>query len=180
ALFADRRRSFSVAARAGDATTTLAAKISAAINAKTDLPVTAAIDSGNHAKVNLTAKWEGGSGNYIVIERSFWGQANPIAAYVSITAISGGTGSMDSSASLGQFNKRKFDVFCGPTRGGVSTSTITTFMDGVSGRWSPLQQQYGHYFTSLNAAFAGAITTGLAMNDPHQTIIAHNNSPSPE
>src|SRR5262249_25076604 len=112
-------RAFSVATRAGDATATLASRIAAQINALQNLPVTAAINIGNSARVDLTAKWEGGSGNYILVERSFWGQSNPIAVYISVTAMSGGTGSFDSSAALAQLNKQRFDVFAGPLRGGL-------------------------------------------------------------
>jgi phage tail sheath gpL-like len=170
---------FSVKARAGDAPSLVASRVAAAINAMKSLPVSAGTNGGNSAQVDLTCKWEGASGNHISVRSTFWGKPNTLASIVTITPMGTGTGSFSDASVLSSLGKQKFDVFAAPAYGGLG-SDVTGFMDGVSGRWSPLQQQYGHFFTAMGASYASLITYAANWNDPHLSVMGVYNSPSPE
>lgn len=154
-----------------------ALRVRGAINAATNCPVTAAIDGGDSSRVILTCKWRGQMGNQIRILKGSFGVQNSIDNLFQITGMTGvtvGVGAMVLTTGLGALGNRRFDVFASPARPGNSD-----FMDGISGRWSPLQQLYGHWFTSINNSFSGLITTGLTLNDPHLSILGTFDSPTP-
>lgn len=85
----------SVGAVATDTPTTLAAKIAAAVNAATKLPVTA---TSAVATVTLTCRWVGLSGNDISVTSSFYQDDKlPATLTLTIPAMAGGTVSPDVS-----------------------------------------------------------------------------------
>jgi phage tail sheath gpL-like len=48
-----------------------------------------------------------------------------------------------------------------------------------SGRWSPMQQLYGHVFTAMAGTAGTLASAGVARNDQHLCIIGFNDSPTP-
>jgi phage tail sheath gpL-like len=64
-----------------------------------------------------------------------------------------------------------FDWIAGPYADATSLDAIKTFLDDVSGRWSPSQQLYGHYFTYLVGNLSAQATLGNARNNRHETIV---------
>ena len=78
----------------------LAAVIAASINAAIDMPVTAAVDSEDNAKINLTAKWKGANGNRILLDAEY--DAEGIT--LTISAMTGGAGVPSVTSALEKIN----------------------------------------------------------------------------
>lgn len=156
-----------------------AIRIRNAINGNADLPVTAALDGGDNTRVVLTAKWPGYSGDDIVITKGGFGTEGSMSGLVTITPMSGGIGTAQTNAALASLGQHRVDVIASTARGIVSGSIVDDFMDGTSGRWSPLQQLYGHWFTAGYGTFAYHVTNGLQRNGAHRSHVGIAESPSP-
>jgi phage tail sheath gpL-like len=169
-----------IAVRKADSIAVTAAKIRNGINGIADLPVTAALHIADNARVDLTCKWKGASGNQIQIETTFWGKDDAIGSIISRYSMAGGTGMFDIASALDALNKSSFDVFASGLHGCVSVDSVSNFMQGDDGRWSPFQQAYGHWFMGYSASYATLITTGLTYNEPHVSVMGTVNSPTPE
>jgi phage tail sheath gpL-like len=169
----------SLVARAGDAPATIASRIRSVVNSRSSLPVTATAHVGDSSWVDFNCKWLGVSGNHITIEKKFWGQDNSGANILTVVDMAGGAGDLLPATALAGLGKQRFDSFASGLSGIITYNTIDNFMDGVSGKWSPLQQNYGHWFTSERDTFSGLVTTGLSRNGPHVSCIGANGSPTP-
>lgn len=169
-----------IGVRTTDTKAQVAARVRQRINATTGLPVTAALESGDDENVILTCKWVGASGNMIVIERSFYGQDEPLARQVlTQTNMSGGNGAPTLSPALATMVDQPFDVIVSAWSTTSVLNTLQDFMDGVGGRWSPYQQIYGHCVTADRASFGSLVNKGIARNDPHMSIMGCSGSPTP-
>jgi phage tail sheath gpL-like len=172
-----------VAVGAADANTAVAANISAAINLgytkfgrTLTFPVLASVASN---VVTLTARNIGALGNKIAIDKDLVGDEGPLQTHLTIAAGVTGTGTPALGTLLAAFGDIEFDWIAAPYADTTSLDVIKTFLDGVSGRWSPLQQLYGHYLTTLFDTLGNLASAGSARNDPNVSIMGVANSPSP-
>ena len=78
----------------------LAAALVVAINAVSDMPVVAAVDSTDNFKVNLTAKWKGANGNRIQVSA----ECDAAGITLTLTAMSGGAGVPSVATTLSKIN----------------------------------------------------------------------------
>lgn len=159
----------------------LALRLRNAIVRNAYLPVLATIDGSDATVINLTAKWVGVSGVNISIERTVFGSENRLAnALLTVTPMGGAAGNQNISPALAALGDQQFDVIAvGFKSEAAQLAICETFMDHVSGRWSPYQQLYGHMVSCASDTFSDLITDGAALNDPHMSLIATTGSPTP-
>jgi len=158
-------------------TTLVASAIAAAINADTDLPVTATPAT---AVVTLTAKNKGLSGNDIDIRLAYrgtlGGEVMPAGVTLTLVQLSGGTLNPTLDTALAGLGDELFDFIVLPYTDSTSLDAIKAFL---AARWSWDRMLYGHAFAGFRGTLSDASTAGSARNDPHVTIMPMNNSPTP-
>lgn len=175
-----------VAVATGDDEDDVAASIVAAVNAgyvkfgrKLSFPVVAAVDGSDASKVNFTARNKGTTGNTIAIDFDLVGDEGPLAQYLSIATTTAGTGVPALGTLLTALGDIAFDWIASPYSDSTSLNTMKDFLDGISGRWSPMQQLYGHHITPMFDSYSNLAAAGAARNNPNETIVGVVNSPSP-
>ena len=151
-----------------DAAADVATNLAAAINAASDLPVTAAaVDE----VVTLTARHKGTLGNFIeidlgnVIEEGLLGQD-----LFTIVAMSSGTGDPDIETALDALGDDEFDWISLPYSGATELGLVSDVLNDVSGRWSWIKQLYGHATTVSTATVSTLAAFGLTRNNQHESI----------
>lgn len=175
-----------IAVATTDTQANVATNIAAAINAgyvkfgrSLSFPVTAAVDGVMTNKVNVTARNVGALGNNLAIDLNLVGDEGALQQYLSVASATAGTGTPALGTLLAALGDIEFDWIAAPYADTTSLDAMKTFLDGTSGRWSPLQQLYGHYVTALFDTYSNLATVGAARNDPNATIMGVVNSPSP-
>lgn len=178
---AGRRINVNVAA--GDSAAIVAASIAAAVNAWQDpltqafLPVTA---SATTNVVTLTARHAGTTMNEIefYIDGSLSGNVFT-TAWLTIAQSVVGTGTADVSGALAVLGNLPFHWIVSPFGDATNIAAAKTAFSDSTGRWSFLQQLYGHYITVSTGSTAQLTTFGLAQNDDHITTLGRFPSPTP-
>ena len=174
-----------IAIVSADTTSTVAAKIAAAITATPDLPVTA---SAAAAVVTLTAKWKGLSGNDINVQDCYLGRyggeqlpAGLAVTYPTGNQLSGGTGTPDFTSAIANLGDAPYKFAGLPFSDSGSYAVWGGeygFADG--GRWGPYRQSYGQIFSARRGAYADQATWGPSNNSPViSTMPFEPQSPSP-
>lgn len=160
-----------IAVAAGDAATAIATNLAAAINAVTDLPVTA---NAAAAVVTVTVKWKGVSGNDVVLGVNYRGQlgGEALPAGVGCTASVMASGATDPllSTVISALGDEEYDWIVHPYTDSTNLDAIGSELNDVAGRWSPLRQVYGHAYSAKRGSLAALVTFGQSRNDPHHTI----------
>ncbi|WP_419900691.1 phage tail sheath subtilisin-like domain-containing protein [Roseomonas sp. USHLN139] len=155
----------------------IATALAAAINALADLPVTAAASTGT---VTMTAKHKGLAAGAIDLRLNYLGAAGgettPAGLSVTLAPISGGTTNPSVDAALANLSDQEFDVIVFPYTDTGSLTSIRTFM---AARWAWDKMLYGHAFAGFRGTLGESTTFGLALNDPHLTVMPANGSPTP-
>ncbi|WP_447868811.1 phage tail sheath subtilisin-like domain-containing protein [Rahnella aceris] len=163
-----------------DTVTTMAAALAAAINAKIELPVTAASAAG---VITLTAKNKGAHGNSIDLRLNYQGSAGgeftPTGLGITLTAFTGGAGSPDMTAALANLGDRTFDFIVTPYTDTTSLDALKSLLSDSAGRWSYASQLYGHVFGAASGTYGQLTTIGEARNDQHATLLGIYDSPTP-
>lgn len=173
-LVMGRRLTFQI--NAADTAAQVAVKAAAAINAAA-LPLTAAVDGTTPAKINVTARHVGALGN---AQELTFATAEPNvlqASNTTVVALTGGNGVPDLISPLANLGDQEFDFLAGPYSDTASLNAVRDLLDDVSGRWSPSQQLYGHYFTCAFGTLSGLVAIGNARNDQHVTILGTQATP---
>ena len=168
-----------------DTAQSVAAKLVAAINAMTTLPVTAVVDGTNTAQVDLTCRWLGETGNDVTLILNYGGllagEVMPIGLVATITPITGGEGEPDMTTAIGAIASRQFLHVAMPyVDTGSQDAWDAEYGFGPGGRWAYLRQQYGWIFNALRADYADGLTWGLAHNSSViSTMVVEPAMPSP-
>jgi phage tail sheath gpL-like len=161
----------------------LATALAAAVNAATDLPVTAAVDGTTTSKVNFMAKNKGQAGNDIDLRINYrgaaGGESTPTGMTVSIVAMTGGATNPALATALAALGDTTYDFIAFPYTDSTSLDAMKSFLSTATGRWSWSQQDYGHAYGAYRGTLASCQTLGAARNDEHMTIMGFNDSPSP-
>lgn len=152
-----------------DTTATVAAKISAAITAATDLPVTAAVAG---SVVTVTSKWKGLTGNDIRLEDSYRGRyggeflpAGLTLTYPAGNKLAGGTGTPDFTTAIAGLGDAPYKFVGLPFDDSGSYAVWgTEYGFSESGRWGPFRQSYGQIFSAHRDSYANAIAWGQTNN----------------
>lgn len=161
----------------------LATALVAAINANTDLPVTAAVDGTTASKVNVTAKNKGLAGNDIDLQLNYrgaaGGEATPPGLAVTITQMSGGLVNPDLTTALANLQDKEFDFIAFPYTDTASLDAMKSFLSSTTGRWSWSKQLYGGAYGAKRGTLGELTTFGTARNDEHMSIMGFSGSPTP-
>lgn len=162
-----------VAVSSTDTANTVAASINAAINAASDLPVTSTVSS---AVVTMTCRWKGATGNDIMVSDSFLGAAGgqtlPTGITLTYAAMASGATNPLLSTAITAMGNTPFDYIIHPYTDSTSQAAMTLQMNDTVGRWSYVQQVYGHVYTALRGTLSALVTAGNLLNDPHLTMAA--------
>jgi phage tail sheath gpL-like len=171
-----------VAVAATDSNNTVATNLSAAINLgyfkfgrALSFPVIASVATN---VVTLTARNLGALGGKQSILKDLIGDEGPLQTYLTIAAGVAGTGTPALGTALAALGDQEYDFICSPYADTTSLDVIKDFLGTTSGRWSPIQQLYGHYFTALFDTFSNVAAAGVLRNDPNVSIMGVANSPS--
>lgn len=156
----------------GDTGQTITSNVATAILANVDLPVTATF---NEDTVTITCKWTGESGNDISLilnqQGRNSGETTPDGIIVDITAMAGGTGTPDLTQAFASLGDEAFEFICFPFADSASLDAFKELMNDGSGRWSYMQQLYGHGYSAKRGSIGELVALGNSRNDQHLTIV---------
>lgn len=163
-----------------DTVTTMATALAAAINAKIELPVTAASAAG---VITLTAKNKGAHGNSIDLRLNYQGSAGgeftPTGLGITLAAFTDGAGSPDMTTALANLGDRTFDFIVTPYTDTTSLDALKNLLSDSTGRWSYASQLYGHIFGAVSGTYGQLTTLGESRNDQHAALLGVYDSPTP-
>lgn len=161
----------SVGIALNDAAATIATSIVTAVNAATDLPVTAAAVG---AVVTFTTKWKGPTGNDIMVSDCFLGQAGgevlPTGITLAYAVMANGATNPSLAAAITAMGDIEYDYIIHPYNDTTSMNLLATEMNDTAGRWCYARQIYGHVYTALRGTAGTLVSAGTARNDQHNTI----------
>jgi phage tail sheath gpL-like len=172
-------RNVSCIVRTSDTKPVIAARLKKAINRLPDLSIEAySVDPNT---IGYQVKWRGAEGNDIKIILDYnKGTHRTASQILDVRQLSGGVGSPDLETALANLGAQEFDVIVPASYSSEGRiSTYSNFMDGVTGRWSPFQQLFGHIFVGREQSFSDLVVYADALNEPHVSVIAESNSPTP-
>lgn len=174
-LIAGQALQVGVAASATAAT--IATNVAAAINAKKNLPVTAAVDGTDTAKVNMTAKWKGLTGNDIDLRHNYYaGEQLPPGVTITTVAMTGGSGAPDMAAMIAAMPDEWYNHIMMPFN---DTASLNTLRDELLERWGPLKMSEAIAYTAFRGTYGETITFGEGRNDFLLSCMGTSKSPSP-
>ncbi|MGN7832662.1 phage tail sheath subtilisin-like domain-containing protein [Pseudoxanthomonas sp. 22568] len=163
-----------VGVAAGATTASIATAIGAAINAVTQLPVTAAVVG---SAVTLTARHKGVIGNSIDVRHSYnVGESLPTGLGLTIAAMGGGAGNPDITAAIAAMADEQYHTIA---LGFTDATNLAAMEAELARRWGPMAQKEGHAFVGATGTHAALVTLGDSRNSPHLTIMGAGKSPSP-
>lgn len=164
-------------------TANLATALAAAINATVDLPVTAAVNGSDNAKVDITARNGGAAGNDIDIRVNYLGaiggEVTPTGLTYTLVAMTNGATNPSLTTPLANCGDQPFDFIVLPYNDSTSLNSIGSFLNDTAGRWSWSRKIYGHAFAAYNGTVGNATTLGTGRNDQHVSIMAAYDTPTP-
>jgi phage tail sheath gpL-like len=165
-----------------DTNANVAANLSAAINLgyykfgrNLSFPVLASVSTN---VVTLTARNVGALAAKQSILKDLVGDEGALQTYLTIAAGTAGTGTPLLGSAIAALGDQEFDFICAPYADTTSLDVIKDFLGGTSGRWSPIQQIYGHYFTAMFDTYSNVAAFGVGRNDPNVSNMGVANSPS--
>jgi len=168
---------YNVAVAAADTAITVAAALTAAINADTDAIFTAVQPANpNDHKVNLTYKHKGLIGNELDLQFNYNDESMPVGLACAITAYANGATNPVLTAAISAMGDVQYDVIGFPYTDAASLLAIET---ELASRWGPLRQNDGRAFAASNKDFNGLSTLGNSRNSPHVVIMAAYKEPMP-
>mgnify|MGYP003932469835 CR=1 FL=1 len=156
-----------------DDATTIAGAIVAAVNADTQLPVTAVNALG---VVTLTCRWKGETGNDIDVRINYYGEQLPSGVGAAIVDMAGGTSNADISAAITAMGDEWFNWIVMPY---TDTANLTLLETELDDRWGPMRQIGCRAFCAYRGSLAGTGTFGNGRNNPHVSCMATSVAPQP-
>lgn len=167
-------RRITVGVASGATATAVGAAVAAAITARTDLPVTAAADTGT---VTVTAKNAGAIGDEIDLRLNYFtGEALPAGLGCTVTPMGSGAGVVDLGEVWPTLGDEQFDVIANPY---TDAANLTELEGELASRWAATRAIEGFALSATSAAHATAITLGDSRNSRHVSIMSSYGSPSP-
>lgn len=153
-----------------DTNASVATAVAAAINAMTDLPVTAAVDGVTTNEVDVTARHKGTLGNAIMIEAGVLTEDGKSPATATIVAMANGSGDPDLATAFGNLGDDEYDWIASAYADTTNLGRASDLLNDISGRWSYIKQIYGHYICPHVGTVGALSTLGNARNDQHVSI----------
>lgn len=170
-------QSVQVGVIAADTAASIATKAVAAINGNKNLPVTAAVDGTDTARVNVTAKWKGLTGNDIDLRYNYYaGEQLPPGVTMTFTGMATGSGAPDMAAMIAAMPDEWYNHIMTPFN---DTASLNTLRDELLTRWGPLKMSEAIAYTAFRGTYGETITFGEARNDFLLSCMGTSKSPSP-
>lgn len=170
-------QSVQVGVIAADTAASIATKAAAAINANKNLPVTAAVDGTDTARVNITAKWKGLTGNDIDLRYNYYaGEQLPPGVTITWTGMATGAGAPDMAALIAAMPDEWYNHIMTPFN---DTASLNTLRDELLTRWGPLKMSEAIAYTAFRGTYGETITFGEGRNDFLLSCMGTSKSPSP-
>ncbi|MBY2918867.1 phage tail sheath subtilisin-like domain-containing protein [Rhizobium leguminosarum] len=164
----------SVELAAGLSANALATALAAAINGYYNrltgmsLPFTASAATN---VVTLTARHKGTYATGLDLFVPILDTVNAFAGLFTFATATPGAGTPSLSNILAAMNDDPFEIIVSPFGDGTSLDTLNSFLGEVSGRWSYIQQLYGHAFYPKTDTSTNLVTFALARDTWHLTMI---------
>ena len=163
-----------------DTNANICTKLITAINGAPGVPVTAAVNADEDDQCDLTARHKGTLGNEIAIDLALFGDEGTTGStLLTVNAMAGGSGDPEIDAGFANLSVDEFDWIGSAYADVTNLGYADDLLNDVSGRWSPIQQLYGHYITAKQSNLAGLTTLGNGRNDQHVSVMGYYKSPSP-
>jgi phage tail sheath gpL-like len=157
----------------GDTATITAAALAAAINAKTDLPVTASAALGT---VTLTARHKGEVGNGIDLRLNYYqGEVLPTGVAAVITAMASGATNPDLATALAAFGQEWWNSIVMPYTDGANLAKLKGELDL---RWGPTKMMDGIAYAAFRGTHAATGTFGSGLNTQHLSVMGCGIAPT--
>jgi len=170
-------KKISVAVAVGDDGDAIAINMAAAINAVTDLPVTAAVDGITLNEVDVTARHKGEVGNDIDMRVNYQiGEELPAGITCPVVAMSAGTTNPDISTAIAAMGDEWYNVMVCPYTDATNLTALETEM---TTRWGPTKQIDGQVFTAFRGSVGVTQTFGDGRNSQHVSCMGTGISPTP-
>jgi phage tail sheath gpL-like len=176
----------------GATASTVATDLAAAINADSDLPVSAEVvapedeeeSTSTSVDVTVTAKDAGVYGNDILLQSNYLGTLNGEENVSGLTVtpgiMTGGTGSIDYTAALATVSAEAYQFIGIADADTTALDAVKVDMNDTSGRWSYARMQFGHVFTAKRGEAETLMTFGNSRNDQHASVFGvEPNNPNP-
>ncbi|ATN32904.1 hypothetical protein ACO34A_03700 [Rhizobium sp. ACO-34A] len=166
--------SVSINIAAGDSANAVATALAAAINAyinpvtKISLPFTATAATN---VVTITARHKGTYASGIDVYIPVLDGANAFSGILTFAVSTAGAGTPDVSAVLAAMGDDPFEVVVSAFGDDANRTRLDDYHNNVSGRWSYLQQLYGHVFYPKSGTTATLATSALAKDSWHLSMI---------
>lgn len=155
----------------------IATKVAAAINDHAELPVTAAVDGQNSAKVNVTARLKGEFGNWIDLRVGYYqGLEPPRGVRVTIDSMVNGTANPDVIEAVDSMENRHFTHVVWPF---TDTVTLRAVIDAIEERWNATIAREAQIWTAANGSYARLTTLGTSLNTEVLSVMGAGKSPTP-
>ena len=165
-----------VGVNVGDTAATVATNTVAAIAAVTGLPVTAAVDGANTAKVDLTAVHKGVEHNSVDLRFNYYqGDAFPAGITAAITAMSGGTANPVLGTALATLGDVQYTSIVNPYR---DTQNLAALEAQLANDWTGTQSNDGIAFTTASGTFSAIDTFGDGQNSQFICLKGSQNTPT--
>lgn len=154
-----------VGVSAGDTASVIGTAVAAAINADTDLPVTA---SGT-STVTLTYRHKGTVGNEVDLRTNYFeGEIYPAGVSVVVTAFASGATNPSLTAAIAAMAEVEYHAIAFPYNDATSLSAIEAALDD---RWGPDKQIDGLAFSAKYDTLANLLTFGDSRNSEFVSVM---------
>lgn len=161
-------RLYQVAVTTSDTGATLATALAAKITADADALVTAVVNGGDTAKVDLTYKHKGLVGNEIDI-RQDPNVALPTGLTQILVAFTGGTLNPVLTSVIAAMNETQFHEIAMPYN---DTTSLNAIQVEMVDRWGPMRKIDGQVYTAKRVPVVGTFSTfAQGRNNEHETIL---------
>lgn len=162
-----------VTVSASQTTAQVATALAAAINALTDLPVTAAASTST---VTLTARNKGLGGNEITVTTT--DDAQPAGLALTVTQPASGAGNPVTALTnaLAVLGDNNFDFIAMPY---TDTASLDAIKAHLTTRWAWSKMLYGGAFACARGTLGTLTTLGAGRNDPHLCLMGVDSAPEP-
>ncbi|RJX32336.1 MAG: phage tail protein [Oxalobacter sp.] len=157
-----------------DTAATVAAAFVAAVNANTDLAVTAAAVAG---VVTLTANHNGLEGNKIDVRLGYYREDTQVVngMLCAIVKMANGAGNPDVLDAIAAMATGSFYTI---VSGLSDAANLTALETELASRWGGMDMRTGHVFSAKYGSFAELGDFGAARNSPHSTLPGINGCPN--
>lgn len=156
---------------------TIATNVAAAITAAKNLPVTAVVDGTDTAKVNITAKWKGLTGNSIDLRYNYnAGEQLPPGVTITTVGMTGGSGAPDMATVISAMPDEWYNHMMMPFN---DTTSLDTLRDELLERWGPFQMMEAIGYGCYRGTYGETATFGESRNDFLLSTMMSSTMPTP-